>query len=536
MIKIKKTDSIVDIIRKIKNSKDKEVILEFPFGHPILHNYTSLKILKTKSWKKDLIIITNDATTKKIWKKLWIKYSLTNNLDLIEHNYTFFEYFIYVFKNYFREVKDLFLRKTDDNIISKYQRKYWNWKIWFFISWLILSLFLLIFIFYFAVNKTYIYITPEIEVKTKSKNFVFELLDDWEIAKSENTIKLKEFNNTVKINETYATSWIKQDTVSKSKWTITLYNLLNENIDLIKNTRVQTDDWITFLIEKEVKIPKRSKSWTWVIIPWKTEVIAISKVHDIDWKIVWERGNIGSWTILSIPWLKINKDKIYAKSLTDFSWWNSDFDKILTTEDLENAKKLLESKAKKEALENLKRKINNENEKNNIKYKILWVDNILYYSNFQVHWIELLKVWEQINDFSLSATVSLKSYAYDEEKVIAKFNKCANEYILENIEKIFDIEPESLRIADTIWKEEWNNFKIKSTAQIEVLYLHNFLNNQNNYINKLKSTITGINKEQAHKILLNNPHISDVDIKIRPFFINHISKITDNIIFKIVED
>jgi hypothetical protein len=49
MIKINKTDSIVDIILKIKNSNEKEVVLEFPFGHPVLHNYTSLKILKAKS-------------------------------------------------------------------------------------------------------------------------------------------------------------------------------------------------------------------------------------------------------------------------------------------------------------------------------------------------------------------------------------------------------------------------------------------------------------------------------------------------------
>ncbi|MDR0772450.1 MAG: hypothetical protein LBF15_05540 [Candidatus Peribacteria bacterium] len=66
MIKINKTDSIVDIIIKIKHNKEKEIVLEFPFGHPILHNYTSLKILKTKAEKRELIIVTNDQTAKKI--------------------------------------------------------------------------------------------------------------------------------------------------------------------------------------------------------------------------------------------------------------------------------------------------------------------------------------------------------------------------------------------------------------------------------------------------------------------------------------
>ncbi|MBT3726611.1 hypothetical protein HOG21_02690 [bacterium] len=49
MIKIHKKDSIIDIIIKIKNSKEKEIILDIPFTHPILHNSTSLKILKNKS-------------------------------------------------------------------------------------------------------------------------------------------------------------------------------------------------------------------------------------------------------------------------------------------------------------------------------------------------------------------------------------------------------------------------------------------------------------------------------------------------------
>jgi len=44
-----------------------------------------------------------------------------------------------------------------------------------------------------------------------------------------------------------------------------------------------------------------------------------------------------------------------------------------------------------------------------------------------------------------------------------------------------------------------------------------------------------MNKNEALKVLLNNSKISDVKIEIRPFFINTISKISDNIIIKVVE-
>jgi hypothetical protein len=48
MIKVKIDDTIIDIIDKIQGEKAAEIILDFPLGHPILHNYISLKILKSK--------------------------------------------------------------------------------------------------------------------------------------------------------------------------------------------------------------------------------------------------------------------------------------------------------------------------------------------------------------------------------------------------------------------------------------------------------------------------------------------------------
>jgi len=84
MIKIKTGDSIIDIINKIINCKEKSIVLEFPFWHLLLHNYLSLKILKNKADRKDLIIVTTDLTSKKIWESLWIKYSIIKNNDFIE--------------------------------------------------------------------------------------------------------------------------------------------------------------------------------------------------------------------------------------------------------------------------------------------------------------------------------------------------------------------------------------------------------------------------------------------------------------------
>jgi len=64
----------------------------------------------------------------------------------------------------------------------------------------------LLFIFYFAVNKTYIYITPDIEVKTKSKNFIFEEEYTNSIENTNNTIKLEKISKTINLKEKFITS------------------------------------------------------------------------------------------------------------------------------------------------------------------------------------------------------------------------------------------------------------------------------------------------------------------------------------------
>lgn len=534
MIKINKKDSIIDVIIKINNCKQKEIILDFPFWHPIIHNYTSLKILKNKSWKKDLIIITSDKTARRIWKKLWIKYSKIGNTDLLEYNYTFFEYSKYLFKHYLTELFQVFWNKTP-NIIFDYQKRYssGNSKIWFFMLWLTASILLFIFIFYFAVNKTYVYITPEITIKTKAENFIFREAEKDEITNN-NIIKLNEVSKLIYLTNTFWTSWVNENTLKKSKWKVTFYNELNEEVALLKNTRVQTDDGIIFTADTDINIPKATLSSSWILIPWEVNISITSKIHDSEWKIAWDRSNIDAWVLLSIPWLKTNRDKIYAKTLSEIKWWDNIFTRQLTQIDIDNAKEILESKLKQQALNELKKQIAEDNKNNNITYEILWVNDILKYSDFNIIWIDELKVWEDMENFQLSWTIKITSYTYNTEKVLNQLSNTVKSSLLEDIETILFINNESLRISNIMSKQE-KPLEIKATAQVEAFFSHNFLNEKNNYVEKLKSTIWWMNKDDALKTLLNNPNISDVKIEIRPFFINTVSKITDNIIIKVVE-
>ncbi len=532
MIKINKKDSIIDIIIKINNCKKKEIVLDFPFGHPILHSSTSLRILKNKAAKKDLIIITSDKTAKKIWKKLWIKYSEIWDEDLLEYNYTFFEYFKYIIKRYIAEAGAFFTNKTPD-IVYEYQKKNQvnNSKIWFFLLWLILSVFLFIFIFYFAVNKTYIHITPEITIKNRALNFVFRETEKDEIT-TNNIIELNKITKTVSLSKTFWTTWINIDTIKRAKWKVTFYNELNENIELLKNTRLQTDSWILFSSDTEIKIPRATVSSTWALIPWKKDIYITSRIYDTNWDLTLDNANIWDWVFLTLPWLKTSQDKIYAKTKWEIKWATNTYTKQVTKKDIENAANIMKANLKQKALNSLKKQVKEDNQRNNITYQILWVDDILEYSELNIEWFDKLKPNTDLQNFSLSGSVKITSYTYNTQKVLNKLSSSIKWNILKNIEKLLFVNDQSLIISNVISKST-EPLEIKATAQVEAFYIHNFSNKESNYIQKLKYSISWMEKEKAQKILINNKKISDVVIDVRPFFVDRISKLTDNIIIEV---
>jgi len=553
MIKVSNKDSIIDIIKKIESSKKNEIVLEFPIWNSILHNYTSLKILKNKVKNKNLVIVTSDVNAKKIWKNLWIKFSIIKdekvikNIDLLKYNYTFFEYLNFLLKSYYKEGKNFILQKKDNSFVnSKYDKilKYKYTKneksrIWFFISWLLISILLLIFIFYFAVNKTYISITPEITIKTRAKNLTFREWENNEILENKNEIKLKKISKLIFLNDTFGTSWIFEDLTLRARWEVTLINYLKEEVTLIKNTRLETDEWITYTIADKVTIPSAIDNNNCLdekcekIIPWTIKTPVKAKMQDNKWTVVWERGNIEAKTTMYVPWLWEDlKDAIYATANQNFTWWSNKYDKIVWEKDIENAKKILEEKLKAKALKELKEQIQQDNKKNNITYEILWIDKIIEYSDLQITGDENINIWDKKDKIFLSGTIKISTHLYNKDLVINKLKSTIRENLLTDIENINFINDDSLMVSNIISKTT-DPLTIKITAEIEVFYSHNFLSKTSNYVEKLKNTISGIDKGEALKNLINNTKISNATIETRPFFMKKISKIPKNIIFKI---
>lgn len=557
MIKVSKTDTIVDVLKKIDKEKEDKIIIDFPFWHNILHNHLSLKIIQTKSRNKKLIIISNDKTAKKIWKLLWIKFiksknsdsnEIKSNLENLKENYSFLEYTKFEIKSFLNKFNWNIKNNKKVNSIYYFKNKYTstNKKI---IPYLILILiaifFVLLYIYYFAINKTSIIIYPEVDVNIKSRNFNFIEEDENNKQQSlvNNQVNLNRITKKIILKKQITTSWIKQDINNIAQWKVVFSNLLKEKAYLLKNTTLETKKGIQFYLKEDIVIPASTKSELWEDIAWKKEVTLYWKIKLLDWNYSWIKSNIWTWTLLTIPKLsKTNRNKIFAKSITKFNWWSNNFIKILKKEDIENAKNIIISNLKSNWIKQIKEEIDKINKNNSIKIELLPVDNIFKFSDLKVDILDHIKPWDEMDSFQISWEITIFTFTYNKEVVIWLLKNIIEDSIITDSQKIISIDENELRISHIIkrndlekinWKYVFSKnfnkkFRLKWTTEIEYNVSKKF-NKDNLFNEKIKHLIAGQNTKKAEKILTNRPEINNVKINVQPFFLKTISQIPDNI-------
>lgn len=539
MIKILHTDTILDIIEKIENSKEANIKLSFPIWHPIIHNLISLKILKSKVQDGTLTIISHDKIAKNIGKKLDIKFLHTKQWDtktdinLLKYNFDILSYIKFEINRYRDEFLNIF-KKWKKYQVGTLKEDNPVLQVHFLFIGLLISVGIFIFLYFTTISKSYIYITPEVKAKKEALNFIFTEDGNNSILWSNKIITVEPYYKTITTTEIFWSTDTEMQDNQLSKGTVTIYNKLSTEQTLIKNTRLHTKNWLEYTIQDSVSIPAWIQDNFNTISEGKASVNVIASKKDIYWGIIWERGNIKSWESFTIPWLSRDlQESIYAVWQWDFSWWVSNFKKKVGPEDIETAKNIFTEKIKTKALNAIQQEIQEKSALNNTSLKILWWWESIQYSDLEID-INWVKEGDLVDNFSLSWSISLKVYIFNSESIIQKLKTIITEKNLSWIEKISYIDEASLRYSQLIYSHK-DPFEVKLTYEIDFFTLHDFSNEESTYIKTLKSRIIWLDQNEAYKILINDTKISTVDIKVRPFFVNNISNIYNNIIIKIEE-
>lgn len=538
-IKIQNNDSLFDIFKKIQKAtiSSSSFYLEVEENNA-LRNYLNLKLLISKfAWKK-FAIITSNKDLKKVGEKLWIKYFYKSDeiefdekfskTNVLRHNFTFSEYLKYEVKRIF--LKNFFLFKKKAKKTYKNKTNTPQSHLFLLSIWLVLSFSLLSFIFYFAVSKTYVYITPDLWVKTVSRNVIFSEKDNNNLFDSKNVVKVNPISISTSIDFPFHVSTIDVASAKNAYWVVELFNELNTEQIFKPNTRFVSQDWLVFRSTEWIKVPPTTKWWSGEIIVWKTEATITADMYDNMWKIIWVRWNIWAGIILSIPWLKFNRDKIYAKTKEEFKDWLDPKIHVLTEEEYGNFSKILADKLKAKALDEMKTKIKNTNSLWWSNFIILPIDNILTYNVWAIELPKWVKIWDKIDEISLHCTGSLSTYVFDKNATIFYLKSILNESILLWTEKLIWVNEDSLRITNILSQSVWPFF-MKATTELDSRISYNFEDSSNNLTRKLKNLIANTTKKEATSILLNDSNISTVKIEFSPFWLTRVSNNPDNIEF-----
>jgi hypothetical protein len=190
---------------------------------------------------------------------------------------------------------------------------------------------------------------------------------------------------------------------------------------------------------------------------------------------------------------------------------------------------------KKYALKQLKDKIDSDNRKNTLNYDILWVNDIVKYSNINIANVWDFKEWDKIKDFKMNWNITVDTFIYNKDEVLSILKDLIKNSLLDGTEKFMFVNDKSLRMSDVITRAQ-DDTSIKWTMEVEYGISYDFENNSNYYVKKIKNTIMWLSNKEATNILTNDTKISSVSIKNSPFFLSKVTNRPENIILKINTD
>lgn len=192
--------------------------------------------------------------------------------DIALHNMTMFEYFRYEIKRGIQYIWFFLFQKTETKKKIIHMKKNGS-HFFLIIVGLIMSMTLLLFIFHFAVAKTIVTITPQVQIRPVSANIIYTEASGSMLA-SKNTITLKKLIIPTSYTMKFQLETVDPNSTSNARGTIVIYNELPTAQALKPQTRFLTLDGVVF------------RSINWVNVPPARSINGITEMGTVDVEVV----------------------------------------------------------------------------------------------------------------------------------------------------------------------------------------------------------------------------------------------------------
>lgn len=446
--------------------------------------------------------------------------------NIVKHNMSMWEYFIYELKRWGEYLMFLSTRKRSKIPLHKIKRHSPN--TFLIVSWLIMSLSLLVFIFHFAVSKTYVSVIPQTTVRPIIANIIFAQGWSWTFLAEKNRVNMKKIALPIEHTMKFTIETIDPNSARSAGGRLTLYNELSTLQTLKPSTRFVTEEWLVFRTESWINVPAARKV-NGVTELGSTEIYLKADQNDEAGKQIGSRGNVVTGTYFSIPGLKFNRDKVYAKAKENFIGGTNSTVRIVTEPEIEKSKAILREQLKRIARTQFQSWLDTENKNNAEDYSLL-MGEAMTLTGETLSLSSGQKIGDPATEVEIKWSLTAYALIYDRRAVIDYLTGIFREKLLLGTDKELAIHEDTLRLTNVISREP-DDSSIKATMEMNTTITYDLENSSNELTRRMKVMIAGLTKKEAVDRLIQEWRVHEVAISFSPFWLTRVSSNLDNIEF-----
>lgn len=399
---------------------------------------------------------------------------------------------------------------------------------------ILVSVLLFLAIAYIALPGATIYITPRSSILDPTFNITFlDFHKNREALENGNSTTITITSHPVRppsiIKKFTYSSTGKDFKGANARGMVTITNTSPTPWDLSAKTRLQTQDGLIFRTQSPVRVPGANLHGYGTL---ETEVVA--EAFDVQGQVIGSRGNILP-TKFFLPGLKTDESrkKLYAESKIAMVGGLSNSVKSVSKEDLSAAREKIKKEITKNAVDDLKRYLENENITQNTNYSLLTDRHLITISEPIITIPDDLE-GKETDLFEVTATYSLAGVAYDRQEL----QKDIKERIVNRVDpdkKILQINDNDISYRYLDQDDAAGKIRLTATMRaIQMYEINPSMENGQRFIKKITDHILGMRVTDAQDYLMQQTdEISQVEIKTWPLWAPTIPNIADNVKFVI---
>lgn len=509
-VRLGREDRLVDLLERLESltpGAGDVVLVEAACGHEIFSHPVFFRIVMHRWPQAKFVAVGLDGCPQRLAAGLGVVYtssvSHTPNShqalareSLLAHNFTFWEYLVYELKRKAKRLRAPW---------GKGSRESARWHQWIFPGLVFFGVATLLVVLgsYVFVTRTVVTLTPQVVTRTATANVTFVQEADLLTVRA---VPVRVVEQTAILSQTFLVAGIDEANTVRAQGWVEIVNETGTGLRLRPSTRLIAPEGQVF----------RLPQWTDLPADKTVRIRVVSDVADGAGRTVGTGANIASGTLLALPGLGDLRDKVWARTVQDFTGATQEKTPFFTQKDYNTSIDALREKLMILATDEVAHRLERENINNPVaNWAVLPAGGSVTVTGFTG--TTDTATGAHVTQVSFSGSISVRVLTYDRTTAEVYLKTALFDRLLADQERFVALQPTSLRIAYELARTA-DPFRLRATVEMDTSIAYTLMDISGNRSLALRQEIAGKTITEASSFLLNNPQIAGVSITSSPFW------------------